>query len=202
MRSTLIAFFILGISFPLSTQSSSKNLNSQTLSAFKLRNIGPALMSGRIADIEKDPTNPSTWYVATASSGVWKTTNNATTWTPIFDRYGSFSTGAIKVDPDNPEVVWLGTGENASQRSAGFGDGVYKSLDGGKSWKHAGLKNSEHIGKILIDPRNTNTVFVAAQGPLWAPGGDRGLFKTADGGETWENVLEISSNTGITDIVF
>ncbi len=171
------------------------------LQDFKLRNIGPALMSGRIADIVKAPQNPSTWYVATASSGVWKTTNNATTWTPIFDQYGSFSTGAIAIDPQNPHVLWLGTGENASQRSAGYGDGVYKSTDAGKSWQHMGLPHSEHIAKILIHPDNSDIVYVASQGPLWAAGGDRGLYKTLDGGKTWENVLSISEHTGITDLV-
>lgn len=159
-------------------------------------------MSGRIADIVKDPTDPSTWYVAAASGGVWKTSNNATTWTPIFDRYDSYTTGVMAIDPNNPNVLWLGTGENASQRSAGYGDGVYKSLDGGKSWTNTGLKASEHIGKIVIDPRNTDVVYVAAQGPLWAPGGDRGLFKTTDGGKNWNRVLEISENTGVTDLVY
>lgn len=175
--------------------------DQQLLQSFQLRNIGPALMSGRIADIVKDPQNPSTWYVATASSGVWKTKNNATTWTPVFDNYGSFSTGAIAIDHHNPNVLWLGTGENASQRSAGYGDGVYKSIDGGKSWQHTGLKNSEHIAKIIIHPNKPDIVYVASQGPLWAAGGDRGLFKTTDGGRTWNNILNISEHTGITDLV-
>lgn len=186
----------------LIAQDTDVKLNSSLFSSFRLRNIGPALMSGRIADIAKDPTNPSTWYVAVASGGVWKTTNNATTWEPIFDDYDSYTTGALAIDPLNPSVIWLGTGENASQRSAGYGDGVYKSLDGGASWTNVGLKKSEHIGKILIDPRNSDVVYVASQGPLWAPGGDRGLFKTSDGGKTWKNVLNISENTGITDIAF
>jgi photosystem II stability/assembly factor-like uncharacterized protein len=177
-------------------------LSAATLSGLKLRNIGPAFMSGRIGDIVKDPTDPSVWYVAVASGNVWKTTNNGTTWQPIFDDYGSFSMGGLAIDPNNPNVLWLGTGENASQRSAGYGDGVYKSLDGGHSWTHVGLPNSEHIGKILIDPRDSDVVYVAAQGPLWAPGGDRGLYKTIDGGATWERVLEISENTGVTDIAF
>ncbi|MBX2877616.1 MAG: glycosyl hydrolase [Saprospiraceae bacterium] len=174
---------------------------ASTFSGLKMRAIGPAFMSGRIADVVKNPKNPSTWYVATASGGVWKTTNNATTWQPIFDRYDSYTTGAIAIDPNNPNILWLGTGENASQRSAGYGDGVYKSLDAGRSWTNVGLKRSEHIGKILLDPRDPNTVYVAAQGPLWAPGGDRGLYKTVDGGKNWEQVLAISENTGVTDVV-
>lgn len=176
-------------------------MQSSTFSGLKLRSIGPAFMSGRISDVAKDPTNPSTWYVATASGGVWKTTNSATTWTPIFDRYGAYTTGAIVVDPTNPNVLWLGTGENASQRSAGYGDGIYKSVDAGRTWKNMGLKQSEHIGKIILDPRDPNVVYVAAQGPLWAPGGDRGLYKTIDGGENWEKILEISENTGVADVL-
>ena len=180
----------------------SPRLNAGALSGLRLRSIGPAVRSGRIADIAKDPTDPSTWYVAVSSGGVWKTVNNGTSWDPIFDDYGAYSTSRVVLDPQNPHVVWLGTGENASQRSAGYGDGVYKSLNGGKSWKRVGLESSEHIGKILIDPRDSNVVYVAAEGPLWAPGGDRGLFKTTDGGSQWEQVLEISENTGVTDIVF
>ncbi|MBK7872783.1 MAG: glycosyl hydrolase [Saprospiraceae bacterium] len=186
----------------LIAQNTEVPLTEGLFSSFRLRNIGPALMSGRIADIVKDPVNPSTWYVAVASGGVWKTTNNATTWESIFENYGSYTTGSLAIDTKNPNVIWLGTGENASHRSAGYGDGVYKSLDGGASWSNVGLKNSEHIGKILIDPRNSDVVYVAAQGPLWAAGGDRGLFKTLDGGKTWKNILNISENTGVTDIVF
>jgi hypothetical protein len=196
--STLLA--CIGILFTLSAQN--KQYESSTYSGLKIRNIGPAFMSGRIADIVKNPEDPSTWYVATASGGVWKTTNNATTWTPIFDHYTSYTTGALAMDPTNPSILWLGTGENASQRSAGYGDGIYKTTDGGTSWQNVGLKNSEHIGKILIDPRNPEVVYVAAQGPLWAPGGDRGVFKTTDGGKSWEQVLEISENTGATDLAF
>ena len=132
---------------------------------------------------------------------MWKTTNAGCTWTPLFDGEGSYSIGCVTLDPKNPQVVWVGTGENNSQRSVGYGDGVYRSEDGGKSWKNLGLKSSEHIARILIDPRNSNTVFVAAQGPLWGPGGDRGLFKTLDGGKTWKTMLPISENTGVTDVV-
>jgi len=183
-------------------ESKSPELNSGLLSGMKLRNIGPAFMSGRIIDIAVDPVHRSTWYVAAASGNVWKTENAGTTWEPIFDKYGSYSIGVVTLDPKNRFVVWVGTGENNSQRSVGYGDGVYKSLDGGQSFKHMGLKNSEHIGRILIDPRNSDVVYVAAQGPLWAPGGDRGLYKSTDGGETWDLALEISENTGVTDVMF
>jgi photosystem II stability/assembly factor-like uncharacterized protein len=177
-------------------------MTASTFAGLELRNIGPAVVGGRVIDIAVDPRTPSTWYVAAASGGVWKTTNSGTTWTPIFEGQGSFSIGCLAIDPKNPLVIWVGSGEKNSQRSVSYGDGVYKSTDGGKSWENVGLKKSEHIGKILIDPRDTNTVYVAAQGPLWSAGGDRGLYKTTDGGKTWKAVLTISENTGVTDAVF
>ncbi len=175
-------------------------MSSGTFSGLALRSIGPAVTSGRIGDLAVDPTDPETYYVAVASGGVWKTTNAGTTFTPLFDGQASYSIGTVVLDPKNPSVVWVGTGENNSQRSVGYGDGVYKSLDGGKNWENVGLKASEHIGKILIDPRDSNVVYVAAQGPLWGPGGDRGLYKTTDGGKTWKKVLEISDNTGVSEV--
>ena len=166
-----------------------------------LRGIGPALMSGRVSDIAVDPVKRSTWYVVAASGGVWKTTNAGTTWSPIFDGYGSYSIGCVAVDPRNHLVVWVGSGENNSQRSVGYGDGLYKSIDGGASFSKVGLASSEHIAKVVIDPRNSLIVYVAAQGPLWKSGGDRGLYKTIDGGKTWKSVLTVSENTGVTDVV-
>ncbi len=172
-----------------------------TFAGLKLRSIGPAVTSGRVVGFAVHPQDRSHYYVAAASGGVWKTTNNGTSWTPVFDEQGSYSIGYVALDPKNPHVVWVGTGENNSQRSVGYGDGVYRSDDGGKSWKKVGLDKSEHIGKILLDPRNSDVVYVAAQGPLWGPGGDRGLYKTTDGGKTWKCVLSISENTGVTDVV-
>jgi photosystem II stability/assembly factor-like uncharacterized protein len=177
-------------------------MTSSSFAGLKLRSIGPAHRSGRISDVVKDPTDPSIWYVGVASGNVWKTINNGTTWTPIFDHYGSYSIGSLAIDPNNTNVVWVGTGENNSQRSVGYGDGIYKSLDGGKTFKNMGLKDSLTIAKILIDPRDSEVIYAASKGPLWAPGGDRGLFKSTDGGESWEPVLEISENTGISEIVF
>ena len=171
------------------------------LASLRLRGIGPALMSGRVVGFAVHPADRSRFFVAVASGGVWKTTNAGVSWTPVFDGEGSYSIGCIVLDPKDPNVVWVGTGENNSQRSVGYGDGVYKSIDGGKSWQNVGLKTSEHIAKILIDPRDSDTVYVAAQGPLWGPGGDRGLFKTTDGGKTWNKILNISENTGVTDVV-
>jgi photosystem II stability/assembly factor-like uncharacterized protein len=177
-------------------------LNSGLLNALSMRNIGPALMSGRVSDIAVDPTNHSVWYVAMASGNLWKTENAGTTWRPIFDRYASYSVGAVTVDPKDPLTIWVGTGENNSQRSVAYGDGVYKSTNGGRSFTNVGLKDSEHIGMIRVDPRNSDVVYVAAQGPLWAPGGDRGLYKTTDGGATWDLVLEIDENTGVSEVYF
>ena len=175
-------------------------LEGISLSGFKFRNVGPALTSGRIADFAVNPDNPSEFYVAAAAGGVWKTTNAGTTFDPIFDNYGSYSIGALAMDPNNHNVIWVGTGENNNQRSVSYGDGLYKSIDGGSSFKNMGLKNSEHIGMIAIDPRNSDVVYVAATGPLWSSGGDRGLYKTTDGGETWSKVLEISEHTGVNEV--
>ena len=199
--------FVLACAVPVLAQDDededddTPKINSSLVSGLKLRNIGPALMSGRISEIAVDPVKRSTWYVAAASGGVWKTENAGTTWKPIFDSYDSYSVGTVAVDPNNRFVVWVGTGENNSQRSVGYGDGVYKSIDGGRSFKKVGLENSEHVARILIDPRDSDVVYVAAQGPLWSDGGDRGLYKTTDGGEHWERILEIDEHTGVTDLV-
>ena len=172
---------------------------SGTFAGLAFRSIGPAVTSGRIIDIAVHPQHHTTWYVATVG-GVWKTTNAGHSWTPIFDGEGSFSIGCVTIDPREPETIWIGSGENNSQRSVSYGDGVYKSLDGGKSWENVGLKDSLHIGKILVDPRDSKVVYVAAMGNLWAPGGDRGVYRTADGGKTWKPVLKISENTGVSDL--
>ncbi len=177
------------------------SLSSSTFSGLKLRCIGPAVTSGRISDFAVNPNDPAEYYVASASGGVWKTYNDGTTWEPIFDHEGSFSIGCITMDPNNHHVIWVGTGENNSQRSVSYGDGIYRSDDGGKSWKNMGLKTSQHIGKIIVDPKNSNIIYAAAQGPLWAPGGDRGLYKTTDAGKSWKAVLTISPNTGVSDLV-
>ena len=175
-------------------------MSTATFAGLRARSIGPAWTSGRVVAFAVHPADRSHYYVGAASGGVWKTTNSGTTWTPVFDNEGSYSIGAVTLDPKNPLTVWVGTGENNSQRSVSYGDGVYRSDDGGKSWKNVGLKSSEHIARIVIDPRDSNHVYVAAQGPLWGPGGDRGLFKTTDGGKTWKNILAISEHTGVTDV--
>jgi photosystem II stability/assembly factor-like uncharacterized protein len=176
--------------------------SAATFGGLKLRALGPALTSGRIADLAVDPRQPATYYLAVASGGVWKTANAGITFQPLFDGESSYSTGCVTVDPNDSLVVWVGSGENNSQRSVSYGDGVYKSIDGGQSWENMGLKSSEHIARILVDPRSSDTVYVAAQGPLWSAGGERGLYKTTDGGKSWKRVLAISENTGVTDVVF
>ncbi|HWR36276.1 MAG TPA: glycosyl hydrolase [Clostridia bacterium] len=176
-------------------------MSSKTFSGLKWRSIGPATTSGRVLDFAVNPKNRAQYYVAT-QGGLFKTLNSGTTWISLFDGEGSYSIGCVTLDPNDSNVVWVGTGERNSQRSVSYGDGVYRSDDGGKSWKNVGLKKSEHIGKIVVDPRNSNVVFVAAQGPLWSAGGDRGLYKTADAGKTWKQVLKISENTGVTDVAY
>ncbi len=174
---------------------------ADTFAGLKARAIGPAVTSGRVMTIAVDPANTAVVYIGAASGGVWKTVNGGASWQPVFDTQGSFSIGWVTLDPQHPNVVWVGTGERNAQRSVAYGDGVYKSEDGGRSWTNAGLNASEHIGRIVVSPKDGDTVYVAAQGPLWAAGGDRGLFKTSDGGKTWSQVLKISDNTGVTDVV-
>jgi photosystem II stability/assembly factor-like uncharacterized protein len=176
-------------------------IKSSTVSALKFRSIGPAFTSGRISDFAVNPNNHSEYYVAVSSGHVWKTTNNGTTFSPVFDKHGAYAMGCITMDPKNNNIVWLGTGENNHQRALGYGNGVYKTVDGGKSWKNMGLEESRQIGMIAIHPENTDVVFVAAEGSVWGPGGDRGLYKTTDGGETWNKVLEISEHTGVNNVL-
>jgi photosystem II stability/assembly factor-like uncharacterized protein len=202
----MLALLVFCVAVPMFAQSSSKDtpdaLSKVALDGIKLRAIGPAITSGRISSIAIHPANKSTWYVGAASGGVWKTVNSGISWSPIFENEASYSIGCVSIDPQNPYTIWVGTGENNSQRSVGYGDGIYRSDDGGASWKNMGLKTSEHIARIVIDPRNSNVLYVAAQGPLWSAGGERGLYKTTDGGKTWTQSLKISENTGVSDIVF
>ncbi len=177
------------------------DLKSSQLSGLEFRSIGPAFMSGRIADIAINSENENEWYVAAGSGGVWKTSNSGTTWDPIADDQPFYSTGCITIDPHNSSKIWLGTGENVGGRHVGIGHGVYMSENGGEKWKYMGLKSSEHISKIIISPNDPNLIFVASQGPLWSSGGERGLFRSIDGGKNWKNVLDINKWTGVTDIV-
>ncbi|HQW22288.1 MAG TPA: glycosyl hydrolase [Bacteroidia bacterium] len=173
---------------------------TETFKGLNFRCLGTAKTSGRVIDFAVNPNNSNEYYVAAASGGVWKTSNHGITYTPVFENEGSYSIGCVNIDPNNSNVVWVGTGENNNQRSVAYGDGLYKSEDGGKSWKNMGLKNSEHIGMIVIDPNNSDIVYVAAYGPLWSAGGDRGIYKTIDGGKTWKNILSVSENTGFNEV--
>ncbi|MFT5520384.1 MAG: photosystem II stability/assembly factor-like uncharacterized protein [Enterobacterales bacterium] len=195
---------ILALSHPALAKNNT-NKDDTTKSAYSdipLRNLGSAHTGGRISDFAVVPGHPEQYYVGVAAGGVWKTENSGTTWTPIFDKYASYAIGVVELDPNNSNVLWVGTGENNAQRSVADGDGVYKSVDGGKSFKNMGLKNSGHISQILIDPRDSNVIYVAAQGPLWSDGGDRGLYKSIDGGENWSQILKIDKFTGINEVVF
>ncbi|MFM2392618.1 MAG: hypothetical protein RLZZ546_595, partial [Bacteroidota bacterium] len=178
-----------------------EGLKSSDFSGLNFRSIGPAVTSGRVSDFAVNPKNHSEYYVATASGGVWKTENKGLTFTPIFDGEGSYSIGCITLDPSNAKTVWVGSGENNNQRSVAYGDGVYKSEDGGASWKNMGLSKSEHIAEIIVHPSNSNIVYVAAYGPVWSEGGERGVYKSIDGGKTWVNVKSVSSFTGCNDLV-
>lgn len=202
--STLTAFFVLislvvfGQQKPAATEA---KLSTDMFSGLSFRSIGPAVTSGRISDFAVNPNNQNEYYVATSSGGVWKTTNHGTTFNPVFDGQGSYSIGCVTLDPSNASVVWVGTGENNNQRSVSYGDGVYKSEDGGKSWKNMGLKNSEHISEVVVHPTDPNTIYVGAYGPVWSEGGDRGVYKSTDGGATWTNVKSVSAYTGCNDLV-
>lgn len=193
--------FLISLGFGLQAQKEDAQILSEShFSGLKMRNIGPAFTSGRIADIAIHPENDNLWYIAVGSGGVWKTDNAGVTWESIFDGQDSYSIGCVTIDPNNPNIVWVGTGENVGGRHVGFGDGIYRSPDGGRTWKNMGLKTSEHLSKIIVHPENSDIVWVAAQGPLWSKGGERGLYKTTDGGKSWTKTLGDEEWTGVTDI--
>lgn len=185
---------------PAAAQKKFNPMSESTFAGMKFRNIGPAFMSGRVSDIAIHPDDDNVWYVAIGSGGIMKTTNAGTTWTPIFDNQNVYSIGCITIDPHNPHTIWVGSGENVSGRHVGFGDGVYVSHDDGQTWTNMGLKKTEHISEIIVHPEDRNTIWVAAQGPLWSKGGQRGLYKSTDGGKTWKKKLGGNEWTGVTDI--
>ena len=202
MKKVLIIALSLAITQIGVSQSKKKSeLSKINLSGLKFRSVGPSLTAGRVADIAVNQNNNKIYYVDVASGGVWKTENSGTTFKPIFDSQGSYSIGCVQIDPNNEHVIWVGTGENNNQRSVAYGDGVYKSMDGGKSWKNMGLKDSGHISQIWINPNDSDEVLVASQGPLWSDGGERGLYRTTDGGTTWDLILDIDEHTGVNEFV-
>lgn len=182
------------------------NLYSQVLDINKLhglkpRAIGPAGMSGRVTAIDVVRNNPAIIYVGTASGGLWKTTSGGIDWTPIFDTMAVISIGAVKVDPNIPDIVWVGTGEGNPRNSQNSGNGIYKSIDGGKTFQHLGLNDSRNIHRIIIDPRNSDVVYVGVQGSAWGDSKERGVYKTTDGGISWNKILYVNERTGIADLV-
>ncbi len=179
---------------------SQTKINSATFGALDARQIGPAAMSGRVTAIDAVNNDPRILFVGSAGGGVWKTINGGAVFKSVFDKYCQ-SIGAITIDQKNPDIVWVGTGESNMRNSVAIGDGMYKSEDGGDNWKKTGLENSEHISKIVIDPKNSNTVYVSVPGALWGDSPDRGLYKTIDGGNSWEKILFIDEKTGCADIV-
>jgi photosystem II stability/assembly factor-like uncharacterized protein len=203
-NSRLLAVILVTCALALSHipgQTAEAEEDSHPLAGIPLRAIGPAINSGRISDFAFHPQRKQEFYVATSSGNLWKTDNNTITWQPLFDKEGSYALGTVALAPSDPKIVWVGTGENNAQRSVGYGDGVYKSIDGGQSWSNMGLKDSAHISQIWISPKNADHVRVAAQGPLWIDGGDRGLYETHDGGKNWKLLLEIDPHTGINEFV-
>lgn len=203
-QSILSAFALtlaLLIQGPAYAQTNDVDDATRALSSLPLRMIGPAYPSGRISDFAFFSDQPHHYLAATASGGLWHTDNAGTTWTPIFDNEGSYAIGAVEIAPADNKTIWVGTGENNSQRSVAFGNGVYKSTDAGRTWSHMGLEDSGHISQIWIHPDDSDTVLVAAQGPLWSEGGDRGLYKTTNGGASWQLILEIDVHTGINEFV-
>lgn len=203
--SNMCAALMLGFAFWFAaSEPASATLNGnpdvKVFERLEWRSIGPANMGGRVADVEGVPGNPNIVYVATASGGLWKTTNGGVTWTPLFEREGTLSIGDIALDPRNPDVIWLGAGESNTRNSVSFGDGVYKSTDGGKTWQHLGLRETEHISRIVVNPLDTDTVYVGAIGHASGPNDERGVFMTTDGGRTWQKTLYIDDQHGISDL--
>jgi len=190
----------LSIPATLARAPQTAGLDAALVAGLRLRNIGPANMSGRVVDLAVVESDPSTFYVATATGGLWKTTDNAVTLEPVFFEEAVHSIGAVAVSQSRPDTVWVGTGERANRQSSSWGDGIYKSTDAGRTWAHMGLDDTRHIGRIVPHPTNPDIVYVAALGHLWGPNEARGLYKTTDGGATWTKILYVDENTGVVDV--
>jgi photosystem II stability/assembly factor-like uncharacterized protein len=195
---TRFLLLLLGLSFSIAVQG--QQLTKELLDGLPLRNIGPALVSGRIVDLAVLESDPYTFYSATSTGGVWKTTNNGVSFEPVFEKETTHSVGAIALNQKHPNIVWVGTGERANRQSSSWGDGIYKSHDGGKTWKNVGLKDSHHIGRIVLHPTDTLVAYVAAIGHLWGANEERGLYQTKDGGNTWDRLIYVNEDTGVTDV--
>src|SRR5262245_24956606 len=186
---------------PVGFSQDGESAKTSPFARLRFREIGPASPAGRIDDFAVLESNPAVFYVATATGGLWKTVNQGTTFTTVFDNETTSSIGDVAIAPSDANLVWVGTGENNNRQSSSWGDGVYKSVDGGKSWKNMGLRDSKHIARIIVDPNDNDVVYVAALGSLWGPGGDRGVYKTTYGGLTWAQVLKTDADTGATELV-
>ena len=200
---TIGALILLAtLSFPDSLSAQEVKFDSDSISGLGARNIGSAAMSGRVSALSAVKEDGRlTVYIGAASGGVWKSVNGGTTFKPVFDKQTSQSIGAIAIDPQAPKTIWVGTGEAWTRNSVSIGDGIYKSTDGGENWTNVGLKNSERISKILIDPKDGNTVYVCVPGKLWSDSEDRGVYKTTDGGQSWKNILKgVNLSTGCSMI--
>jgi len=184
----------------LCASSAFAQLSESLLNSMKPRDLGPAIMSGRVTDLAVYEEDPSIYYVASASGGLLKTVNNGGSWQNVFDNQSTVSIGDVTINPSDPNIVWVGTGEANNRQSSSWGDGVYKSTDGGKTWKNMGLRDSQHIGRIVVNPIDSDIVYVAALGRLWGSNRERGVYMTADGGLTWNNVLFVDDNTGAVDL--
>ena len=198
------ALFALVIGLLIIPESLAQKLGEEILGKVHYRSIGPTRQGGRYVDFAVAEDQPSVFYAALASGGVWKTVNNGQTFTSIFDDAGAISVGDIAVDPTDVNVLWVGTGEANNSRTAYYGDGIYKTIDGGETWKNMGLKMSQHIGRIIIHPENTDIVWVAAEGPLYSNNEECGVYKTTDGGNSWEKVLSAKrgkKHIGVVDLV-
>ena len=198
--SAIVFLFVFSLNIQAQDKTESDSLKNISMSGLSFRGIGPAITGGRVVAIAVNPINHSEYFVGSGHGSLWKTTNSGVTFSPAFDNQNSYAIGAVEIDPANPNVIWVGTGENNNQNNVIYGDGVYKSEDGGKSWKNTGLKESRQIGGIAIDPNDGNIVYVAAYGPSRVAGGDRGIYKTTDGGKTWNNILSVSKYTGAFEI--
>ncbi len=199
MKNLILCIALTG-GWLLSAQTEDKTL-VERLEKMSVRSIGPAGMSGRVTTIDVVRDDPSTIYIGTASGGLWKSTSGGTSWEPIFDDQASLSIGAVAIAPSNSDVLWVGTGEGNPRNSQSAGRGLFRSMDGGQNWDFMGLPNSRNIHRILIDPRDENTVYVGAQGPAWGESAERGVYKTTDGGATWDRILYVNDSTGVADMV-
>lgn len=202
LRRTLpIAPALLGLALAAPPAPLASQPTPEAFRALEARNIGPAGMSGRITSIAVDPSDPTRIFIGGASGGVWRSENAGLTWQPVFDDQPLLSIGRVSVSPANPDLVWVGTGEGNPRQSVSVGNGVYKSMDGGDTWTHVGLEASEHVHRILPHPTDPDVAYVGAMGPLWSPGGERGVYKTTDGGTTWRRMLSTNETSGVGEMV-